>query len=149
MQELAVSISGLEDSKFVNHIIQKHALTKVNLTAEDVNLDKGKQLAQETVLALGAEDATQLMLTAQMSAVHDLQQKLTIYAANTMHPDTTAYYINAVTKLSNVFVQQVDLLNKLKGHGERKVVVEHVHVHNGGQAIVGNVEPYTSKEVKE
>ena len=31
-------------------------------------------------------------------------------------------------------------LNRHRGKGQQKVTVEHVHVHQGGQAIVGHVE---------
>jgi hypothetical protein len=31
-------------------------------------------------------------------------------------------------------------LNRHRGKGQQKVTVEHVHVHDGGQAIVGNVQ---------
>jgi hypothetical protein len=41
------------------------------------------------------------------------------------------------TKLQRTFVQQVETLAKLRRGGEQKVRVEHVHVHPGGQAIVG------------
>src|SRR3974390_2166250 len=34
----------------------------------------------------------------------------------------------------------LETLNRPRGKGQQKVVVEHVHVHEGGQAIVGNVE---------
>jgi hypothetical protein len=34
---------------------------------------------------------------------------------------------------------QVDALGKLRRGGEQRVVVEHVHIHAGGQAIVGAV----------
>jgi hypothetical protein len=34
---------------------------------------------------------------------------------------------------------QMEALTKLRRGGEQTVRVEHVHVHNGGQAIVGNV----------
>ena len=33
----------------------------------------------------------------------------------------------------------LDALNRHRGKGQQKVTVEHVHVHSGGQAIVGNV----------
>jgi hypothetical protein len=32
-------------------------------------------------------------------------------------------------------------LNRHRGKGQQKVTVEHVHVHSGGQAIVGAVAP--------
>jgi len=31
-------------------------------------------------------------------------------------------------------------LNRHRGKGQQKMTVEHVHVHEGGQAIVGNIE---------
>jgi hypothetical protein len=34
----------------------------------------------------------------------------------------------------------LDALNRHRGKGQQKVTVEHVHVHSGGQAIVGTVE---------
>jgi hypothetical protein len=35
---------------------------------------------------------------------------------------------------------QVEALNRHRGKGQQKVTVEHVHVHKGGQAIVGAVQ---------
>ena len=44
------------------------------------------------------------------------------------------------TKLMRLFNEQVELMAKLKGKtSQQKVTVEHVHVHQGGQAIVGAV----------
>jgi hypothetical protein len=34
---------------------------------------------------------------------------------------------------------QMEALQRYRGKGEQKMVVEHVHVHQGGQAIVGSV----------
>jgi hypothetical protein len=36
--------------------------------------------------------------------------------------------------------QLLDALNRHRGKGQQKVTVEHVHVHTGGQAVVGTVE---------
>jgi GTPase len=39
-----------------------------------------------------------------------------------------------------LFTEQLEAMSKLKGKvGQQKVTVEHVHVHDGGQAIVGAV----------
>jgi len=47
--------------------------------------------------------------------------------------------VNLATKLQRTFVSQIEALQKLRGKGGQKVTVEHVNVHEGGQAIVGNV----------
>ncbi|MBO0332611.1 hypothetical protein J0X12_03235 [Sneathiella sp. CAU 1612] len=36
--------------------------------------------------------------------------------------------------------QQMEALNKHRGKGQQKMTVEHVHVNEGGQAIIGTVE---------
>jgi hypothetical protein len=45
----------------------------------------------------------------------------------------------AIARLTKAFTSQVDALAKLRRGGEQRVVVEHVHVHAGAQAIVGTV----------
>jgi hypothetical protein len=48
---------------------------------------------------------------------------------------------NLVVKLLRTFTAQIEALQRHRGKGEQKVTVEHVHVHAGGQAIVGAVTP--------
>jgi hypothetical protein len=47
--------------------------------------------------------------------------------------------VNRATKLMRTFASQVEALCRYRGKGEQKMVVEHVNVHKGGQAIVGPV----------
>ena len=42
-------------------------------------------------------------------------------------------------KLSRTYAMLLEALNRHRGKGQQKVTVEHVHVHAGGQAIVGNI----------
>jgi len=48
--------------------------------------------------------------------------------------------LNQANKLTRSFASLLDTLNRHRGKGQQKVTVEHVHVHSGGQAIVGAVE---------
>ena len=43
-------------------------------------------------------------------------------------------------KLSRSFATLLEALNRHRGKGQQKVTVEHVHVHSGGQAVVGMVQ---------
>lgn len=43
-------------------------------------------------------------------------------------------------KLSRTYATLVEVLNRHRGKGQQKVTVEHVHVHAGGQAVVGAVQ---------
>ena len=47
--------------------------------------------------------------------------------------------LNQANKLSRTYATLLEALNRHRGKGQQKVTVEHVHVHDGGQAVVGNV----------
>jgi hypothetical protein len=49
--------------------------------------------------------------------------------------------LSQANKLSRTYAVLLDALNRHRGKGQQKVTVEHVHVHQGGQAIVGAVNP--------
>ncbi len=48
--------------------------------------------------------------------------------------------LSQANKLSRTYTLLLDALNRHRGKGQQKVTVEHVHVHSGGQAIVGTVQ---------
>ena len=47
----------------------------------------------------------------------------------------------AFNKLARTFATQVEALKRYQTGGEQRMTIEHVNVHAGGQAIVGNVSP--------
>ena len=47
--------------------------------------------------------------------------------------------LSQANKLSRTHTALLEAFNRHRGKGHQKVTVEHVHVHAGGQAIVGNV----------
>jgi len=50
-------------------------------------------------------------------------------------------YTNRAYKLMNIFLKQIETLEKYRGKAsQQKVIVEHVHIHEGGQAVVGHIE---------
>jgi hypothetical protein len=56
--------------------------------------------------------------------------------------------LTQATKISRTFAMLLDALNRHRGKGQQKVTVEHVHVHSGGQAIVGTVERARGEETE-
>jgi hypothetical protein len=81
------------------------------------------------------------MLAAQMVATHNVMMECYRRA---MLPDQTfdswRENLNQANKLGRTYAAQVEALQRYRGKGQQKVTVEHVHVHQGGQAIVGTVE---------
>jgi hypothetical protein len=49
--------------------------------------------------------------------------------------------LTQANKLSRTYSTLLEALNRHRGKGQQKVTVEHVHLHSGGQAVVGVVEP--------
>lgn len=91
--------------------------------------------------AIEPRDELEGMLAVQMVGIHNLTMEMMNRAAM---PDQTVdgvnRNINRATKLSRTFVAQLEALNKHRNKGQQKMIVEHVHVNDGGQAIIGNIE---------
>jgi hypothetical protein len=79
------------------------------------------------------------MLAAQMAAVHNATM---IFARRLAHVENIPQQdsaSNAFNKLARTFAAQMSALKEYRSKGEQKMTVQHVHVAEGGQAIVGNV----------
>ena len=126
--------------KFTRNLIHDAALASNNVNSEKFDLEKAKSLCAENISALATQNGLESMLAAQMLSVHQLQQRSMIYANASDGLGLKAYYTNAAIKLANCFVQQATMLAKLRGVGGQKIIVERVDVHQGGQAVVGNIQ---------
>ena len=56
-----------------------------------------------------------------------------------INPELAALYLNQAVKLARTYTAQMEALNRYRGKGSQQMVVENVHVTEGGQAIVGPV----------
>jgi len=93
------------------------------------------------IAEMAPQSATEAMLAVQMIATHEAA--LMFVRRATGEGQTVAgadANVLRATRLMRVFNEQLEAMQKLKGKtGQQKVTVEHVHVHGGGQAIVGAV----------
>ena len=80
------------------------------------------------------------MLIVQMFVAHDMTMGTAANFNRCDEMDINDRYIKRLSKLTAIFREHLDALNKHRGKGQQKVTVEHVNVHSGGQAIVGAVE---------
>ncbi len=90
-------------------------------------------------MKIGAQDQVESMLAAQMAAVHMATMTFARRLAHVETIDQQDSAERAFNKLARTFAAQVEALRRHRTGGEQKVTVELVHVHQGGQAIVGNV----------
>ena len=98
---------------------------------------------QELIAALHGihpRDELEGRLAAQMVGAHNLAMTFMCRAViKDQTLDVVNHNVHRATMLMRTFVSQMEALNRYRGRGEQKVVVRHVHVHEGGQAIVGSV----------
>ena len=109
--------------------------------------DEGQEKIKERMVdamklyeSLAPQDAVEAMLCKQMVgntlAINACFQR----AATNRHIDNSTKFLKSAAQLQGQFIKQIAALDKHRGRNHQKVVVEHVHVEAGGQAIVGNVE---------
>ena len=91
------------------------------------------------VTGIEPRDQLEAMLAAQMAAVHNATMT---FARRLNHVDNIPQQDSAeraFNKLARTFASQLEALKRYRSAGNQTVRVEHVTVHEGGQAIVGNV----------
>lgn len=95
---------------------------------------------------IAPRDAIEQMLVVQMLGLHNTAMDLMTRAALAPGMATANVDTAQATKLMASFRAHAETLQKLRGKGQQKITVEHVSVHAGGQAIVGNIEaPVSAK----
>jgi hypothetical protein len=102
--------------------------------------------ALSLIKGMKPRDELEAMLAAQMAAVHLATMSLagSLFRAQSIPQRDSAE--RALNKLARTFATQLEALKRYRTGGEQKVVVQHVSVSDGSQAIVGNVTTQVSRE---
>jgi hypothetical protein len=84
-----------------------------------------------------AENSLEKMLCHQMAAAHRAAMKLTAWSLNaSLPPVEVARLSNAAARMMQVYQEGLLTLQKLRTGGKQTVVVQHVQVSEGGQAVI-------------
>jgi hypothetical protein len=122
----------------------------VNVIASEHRVDLAKEVGSRVVeLAVDAAESAQAqnslekMLCHQMAAAHRAAMKLTARSLNmSLPPVEIARLSNAAARMMQVYQEGLLTLQKIRTGGKQTVVVQHVQVSEGGQAVIaGNIEP--------
>jgi len=139
LEKKCAAAFGLKDGKVAFQMLSQAASLLCGTGSEKV-LDNFST-ALGTLSEIGPRGALEMLLAVQMMGVHQAALK---FLANATVEGQTAegrdLNLLRATRFMRLFCEQLEAMQKLKGkHGQQKVTVEHVHVHQGGQAIVGAV----------
>lgn len=137
------AMGGTNSNEFNTRLIYQAFHSNWLGSERDRTTQNDAKLAEVTVGGLdniGPRDAVEGMLATQMFATHNAVMECHRRA---MIPDQS-FEVQTVlraqaAKLSKSYAALVQAFDKHRGRGKQTVRVEHVHVHEGGQAIVGNV----------
>ncbi|GAN97457.1 hypothetical protein Geu3261_0186_001 [Komagataeibacter europaeus NBRC 3261] len=133
-------IGGSRSDAFNNTVVNQAIASLWTANSDAETLSKQHTATVAGMLGIAPQDELEGMLAAQLFASHNAAMECYRRA---MHKDqqyeVRQGLLNQAGKLSRTYTSLLEALNKHRGKGQQKVTVEHVHVHEGGQAIVGTV----------
>ena len=119
-----------------NHQLVRSLLGQVFGTTPDTKMAG----ALAALRGIGPRDELEGLLAVQMVGVHNLAMEFMGRAAlNGQTVEGVSENVHRATRMLRTFLAQMEALNRHRGKGEQKVIVKHVHVQEGGQAIVGTI----------
>jgi hypothetical protein len=134
-------VGGSRSDHWNNNIINQ---TVQALSTKHSNEETRSQQCEAAVaglIGIGPKDELEGMIAAQLIAAHNASMECyrrAMFAEQTF--EGRRENLSQANKLSRSYAVLLDALNRHRGKGQQKVTVEHVHVHAGGQAVVGTVE---------
>ncbi|SDX83455.1 hypothetical protein [Citreimonas salinaria] len=125
-----------------NDVLARRVNDVANLLYLRAGMDEAERNARvaraiELYNSIAPADGLEGMLAEQMIATHATIQECLRRAKLSKQTDDRT--IKQAEKLMSLYIKQLGALDKYRGRGQQKVIVEHVHVEAGGQAIVGQV----------
>ena len=88
---------------------------------------------------LKPRDEIEGALLSQMIVAHMLAMNFAKRAHSLTDPELIDRNVGRTARLMRTFAGHLDAFNRYRGKGQQQIIVKHVHVENGGQAIVGDV----------
>ena len=124
-----------------NNILSNQVLQSLWIEHSDKEaLDQQKAATLVALIEIAPKNVIEGMIAAQLIAAHN--GAMECYRRAMLGEQTLEGHRENLTqanKLSRTCTELLEALNRHRGKGQQKVTVEHVHVHAGGQAVVGLV----------
>ena len=124
-----------------NEVVGNQALKSIWRSSDPEYLQKQEIAVAAGMVGIAPRDELEAMIAAQLIACHNASMECFRRAMlDRQSFEGRSENLNQANKLSRTYAALLEALNRHRGKGQQKVTVEHVHVHQGGQAIVGNIE---------
>jgi hypothetical protein len=131
-------ISAVEVHSAAQQLMRICTVRKDVLTKDELLVKLNASLAAFT--KMDPQDSVESQMITQMIAIQDMTMAMIERAFITdQFGEVVDQCVNRITKLTRSYSALVDSYTKYRTKGQQKITVQHVHVENGGQAIVGDV----------
>jgi hypothetical protein len=91
------------------------------------------------VASMRPRDQAETLLLTQMAAIHMATMRFAGNSNRERRVEVKESYQRSLNKLARTYAAQLTTLKQYRSDGKQKIVVKHVTVNEGGQAIVGDV----------
>ena len=133
-------IGGSQSDHWNNTLINQAVQSLWMKNSSPEERDRQLSATVAALMGIGPKDELEGMMAAQLVAAHNAAMEC--YRRAMIGEQTfegRRENLAQANKLSRTYAALVEALNRHRGKGQQKVTVEHVHVHAGGQAVVGAV----------
>jgi hypothetical protein len=126
----------------------RDTLSNPDLAAVESSETRGRLLKMNDAVALGvdlaatvkAANTAEKLIAHEVAVAHKVAMEQAMHAANETDPAMEMKRLQMSARMMAMAQQGLLALQKLKTGGTQNVVVQHVHVEAGGQAVVGAVQ---------
>ena len=136
-REDVMLVLGTSSQEFMDGVLRQ--LANAVSPGKDAD-EEAINFALAVIAGIEPKDELETMLAMQMVAIHLATMTFTRRLAHVETLDQQHGSEGALNKLARTFAMQLEALKRYRTGGEQKVVVQHVNVNEGGQAIVGAVD---------
>jgi hypothetical protein len=108
------------------------------ITSQGDDKESAFNKAITLIVASDPKNQLELMLATQLAMTHlTLGKSAQLLDKNYKDVNTINSLGNLYTKLSRLGIDQINTLERMKGKGQQKIIVEKVNIESGGQAAIG------------
>lgn len=138
-QEALLKTTGVRNKKSMMYILNK-VISQLLVSKDTIQaLNKDVIPTLSIMTELHPLDGFEGMLISQMLVTYEKAMDSFRKAENNKVAEIYFGLQDRGMKLMRLFNQQLEALDKHRRKGNQKMVVKHIHVNEGGQAIIGNV----------
>lgn len=98
-------------------------------------------LALDTADTMGASNSLEKMLAHQMAVLHDTAMQNASKAALEPDPVNSVRMMSLSIRSFEAYQKAMLVYKRFRGTGEQRITIQHVNVTQGGQAVIGQVQP--------